>query len=108
MVCCTDCADPKQRQVAIKIGKNRKFDVDNAHYEIELLKALNAVDSSEGADNEGHDRIVRYLDSFNFRQHVVMVFELLHSNLYRHISLNKGKKPILEGAHLKRVCYQMV
>lgn len=37
---CTDYKDPKHRQVAVKISKNKKFDVDNAHVEIRILKKL--------------------------------------------------------------------
>lgn len=64
---CTDEADPNQRIVAAKIGKNKKFDVDNANIEIKFLSQLNDVDKDECADTEGHDRIVKFKDSFNFR-----------------------------------------
>ena len=38
VVQCVDMKDPNQRVVAVKICKNRKFDVDNAAVEIRLLK----------------------------------------------------------------------
>ena len=38
--------------------------------------------------NQGSARIVDYLDSFNFRQHVIIVFECLYVNLYRYMKLN--------------------
>lgn len=60
------------------MGKNKKFDVDNANYEIKILKALNMQKDNEPVDKEGLERIVEYCDSFNFRQHVVIVFEYLH------------------------------
>ena len=37
-MCCIDRADPNGKVVAAKIGKNKKFDVDNANYEIKILK----------------------------------------------------------------------
>ena len=67
VVACIDCADPNQRTIAAKIGKNKKFDVDNANIEIKFLSQLNDVDKHECADIEGHDRIVKFKDSFNFR-----------------------------------------
>ena len=44
VVCCIDCADPEQRHVAAKISKNKKFDVENANYEIKILRTLNEPD----------------------------------------------------------------
>ena len=70
--------------MAAKIGKNKKFDVDNANVEIRLLKKL-----MEG-ESEGRERIVEFLDSFKFRQHVVIIFEHLHYNLYRYMKCNKN------------------
>lgn len=108
VVACVDCADPNQRIVAAKIGKNKKFDVDNANIEIKFLSQLNDVDKHECADIEGHDRIVKFKDSFNFRQHVIIIFEHLHMNLYKYISLHKKRKPIFDQALLKRISYQMI
>ena len=70
--------------MAAKIGKNKKFDDDNANVEIRLLKKL-----MEG-ESEGRERIVEFLDSFKFRQHVVIIFEHLHYNLYRYMKCNKN------------------
>lgn len=67
VVSCIDYGDPNQRIVAAKIGKNKKFDVDNANIEIKFLSQLNEVDKNECADNEGYERIVKFKDSFNFR-----------------------------------------
>ena len=90
--------DPKKRVVAAKIGKNKKFDVDNAQVEIKILKQLKNFDilKKENSHIEGYNRIVEYLDSFNFRQHVIIIFENLHFNLYKFLNVNKLKKPILE------------
>jgi dual specificity tyrosine-phosphorylation-regulated kinase 2/3/4 len=63
----------------LKISRNKKFDVDNASVEFKILKALKDKDPT---DRHG---IVRILDSFPFRKHVVLVFELLGVNLYKHM-----------------------
>jgi len=47
---CVDYKDPNHRQVALKISKNKKFDVDNAYVEIKILKKLSAGNPT---DNEG-------------------------------------------------------
>lgn len=67
------------KEVAIKISRNKKFDFDNASVEIKILEALKAKDPS---DKYG---IVKILDYFPFRKHMVLVFELLGLNLYRHM-----------------------
>jgi hypothetical protein len=65
VVCCIDYKDPKQKMVAAKLGKNKKFDVDNANVEIKILRSLQ--EEIQDADNEGHGKIVEYFDSFKFR-----------------------------------------
>lgn len=55
----------------MKISRNKKFDVDNAEVEFKILKTLKEKDPT---DKHG---IVRIMDSFHFRKHVVLVFELL-------------------------------
>jgi serine/threonine protein kinase len=75
------CFDIKEggRDVAIKISRNKKFDVDNAQVEFKILTAIKLHDPT---DSSG---IVRVIDSFPFRKHLVIVFELLGVNLYKHI-----------------------
>ena len=61
------------------------MEVENAHVEIKLCKRLKKVD--EDADHSelvGQNRIVDYLDSFNFRSHVVIIFEVLNHSLYKY------------------------
>lgn len=111
VVLCIDMADPQQKKlVAAKIGKNKKFDVDNAQLEIKFLKKLNNPDKDSKVDLEGQDRIVAYLDSFNFRQHVVIIFEYLNVNVYQYIANRKqrNRRPYFDQIILKRVCYQMM
>lgn len=47
--------------VAVKISKNKKFDVDNANVEIRILEKLGMGNS---LDDEGKDCLVEYIDSF--------------------------------------------
>jgi dual specificity tyrosine-phosphorylation-regulated kinase 2/3/4 len=102
VVKCIDHGDPKTPIVAVKISKNKKFDVDNANVEIRLLKKL-----MEG-EGDGRNRIVEYLDSFKFRQHVVIVFEILHFNLYKYMRCNKHMDQIFTTSHLRQIVTQMV
>ena len=85
--------DPNRKIIAAKIGKNKKFDVDNANVEIKFLKQLNG---GFPGDDEGRAQIVEYFDSFKFRQHIVIIFEMLHFNLYKYTKVNKLKMPIFE------------
>lgn len=91
MIKCVDCKDPNRSVVAAKISKNKKFDVDNANVEIKILRKLQAGNQM---DNEGHDCMVEYIDSFKLRQHVVIIFECLNVNLYKYMNMNKRYKPI--------------
>lgn len=81
------CIDLKEggRDVALKISRNKKFDVENAQVEFKILKALKEKDPT---DCHG---IVRIIDSFPFRKHVVLVFELLGINLYKHMKAEAFK-----------------
>lgn len=47
--------DPNRKIIAAKIGKNKKFDVDNANVEIKFLKQLKG---GFPGDDEGRDQIV--------------------------------------------------
>ena len=79
---CIDHKDPQKRVVAGKICKNKIDQVQNANVEIKILHKL-----MEGhfSDNEGHDRMVKMIDSFKFRQHIIIVFGCLSSNLYTYM-----------------------
>ena len=54
-------------------------------------------------ESEGRERIVEFLDSFKFRQHVVIIFEHLHYNLYRYMKCNKNLQKIFEDHHLRSI-----
>lgn len=81
------CVDMKDsgKQVAIKISKNKKQETDNARVEAKILMRILGKDP----DKYG---IVKMFDSFYFRKHFVIVFELLDINLYRYI-----KQPGFKG-----------
>ena len=79
--------------IAVKISKNKKFDVDNANVEIRILDKLGM---GNAADNEGKDGLVEYIDSFQFRQHVVIIFECLGFNLYKYQKINKRYNPVFQ------------
>ena len=71
------------RLVALKIIRNDPRFARQAREEIRILQHL--------SQNDQHDRhfVVRILDSFIFRNHVCIVFELLSMNLYELIKKNK-------------------
>ena len=81
------CFDIKEsgKEVAIKISRNKKFDYDNAQVEYKILNHIKEVDPT---DSSG---IVRVEDSFPFRNHIVLVFEFLGVNLYRHMRNSQFK-----------------
>jgi len=95
------CIDMKERgrSVAVKISKNKKQDIDNASCEAKLLTRINSKDP----DKYG---IVRMFDSFHFRRHYIIVFELLDMNLYRYI-----KQPTFRGMNrdlLRQIAIQLL
>lgn len=72
--------DANHRQVAVKISKNKKFDIDNAQVEIKMLQRIN---DGKTEDKEGQDCVIDMIDSFKFRQHAIIVFEVLGNNLFK-------------------------
>ena len=95
------CIDMKDsgRPVAIKISKNKKQETDNARVEAKLLKRILGKDP----DKYG---IVKMFDSFYFRRHFIIVFELLDLNLYKYI-----KQPGFRGMNkdlLRQIASQML
>lgn len=89
--------------VAAKLGKNKKFDVDNANVEIKILRSLQ--EDIPDTDQEGRGNIVEYYDSFKFRQHVIIIFEMLHYNLYKFMKCNKHQEKIFADNQLRSVCF---
>ncbi|GMH36499.1 hypothetical protein BSKO_04367 [Bryopsis sp. KO-2023] len=62
--------------VCLKMVKNNKDFFDQSLDEIKLLRFINAQDP---CDEKG---VVRMYDFFYYKEHLFLVFELLHSNLY--------------------------
>jgi hypothetical protein len=79
------------RDVALKISRNKKFDFDNATVEIKILHTLKKLDPT---DTQG---VVKIIDSFPYRKHYVLVFELLDINLYRYITETPDFKGIKDS-----------
>lgn len=71
------CLDHKLRkEVAVKINRNSKFDHTSSRTEISILKRINAgvscPDPQEEAEfAEFQKRLVKFVDSFFFRNHYV-------------------------------------
>jgi len=84
------------RKVAVKLSKNKKMDIENAHVELDFLKQLKAG-MHRAVDDEGKGQIIEYLDSFKFRKHIIICFECLHLNLYRYMKDNLHKDPIFDA-----------
>lgn len=70
-------------QVAIKIIRNKKKFHQQAQVEIRVLTHL------RDRDPEGKYGIIRMMDTFVFRNHVCLTYELLSMNLYEYMKLNK-------------------
>ncbi|CAK4699095.1 hypothetical protein LEN26_005286 [Aphanomyces euteiches] len=78
------CYDMATRQmVAVKIVRNKQKFQEQSIVEAELLKHLNTA--------EGHasSNVVAMLETFTFRNHLVLVFELLSINLYEYLKLEQ-------------------
>lgn len=72
-----------QTHVALKIVRNEKRFHRQAQEEIRILEAL------KKQDKDNNMNLVHMLESFNFRNHVCMTFELLSMNLYELIKKNR-------------------
>eukprot|EP00158_Paraphelidium_tribonemae_P007829 Partr_v1_DN28372_c0_g1_i2_m78822 putative dual-specificity tyrosine-(Y)-phosphorylation regulated kinase len=72
--------------VAIKVIKNKPAYTNQSTIEIQILDLLNK--RFENVD-EGQNHLVTLLDSFFFRRHLCLVFELLSVNLYELIKQNQ-------------------
>lgn len=80
------CFDHKNKvMVAIKILKNKKKLFVQGQVEVKILETLR--------DNDPEDKknVVRILDNFVFRKHLIISFEILNINLYQFIKANNFK-----------------
>jgi dual specificity tyrosine-phosphorylation-regulated kinase 2/3/4 len=77
------CYDHKEKDyVAVKIIKNKKRFHQQAAIELKILEFISKNDQSE------KHHLIHYKDSFLFRHHLCLVFEMLSSNLYEVLKLN--------------------
>ncbi len=75
--------DHKQKEfVALKVLKNKKRLYKQGLVEAKLIESLNKKDP------EDKKNIIKKLDQFVFRKHLVITFELLSVNLYDFIKMN--------------------
>lgn len=72
-----------QTHIALKIVRNEKRFHRQAQEEIRILEAL------KKQDRDNNMNLVHMLESFTFRNHVCMTFELLSMNLYELIKKNR-------------------
>ena len=90
VVRCIDHVDKKE--VAIKLNRNSSYDHSSSRTEIAILKKLKAGIDCHSYDeelvNSYKERVVEFKDSFLFRNHYCIVFELLSKNLF--FSLKNG------------------
>lgn len=75
---------PSASNVAVKIVKNQPAYFNQAWVEINILRMLHTQNSE---DDTRH--IVRFLKYFVFRNHLCLVFEKLHINLYELLRQNR-------------------
>jgi dual specificity tyrosine-phosphorylation-regulated kinase 2/3/4 len=68
--------------VALKILKNKKRLYKQGLVEAKLIENLNK------SDPEDKKNIIRKLDQFVFRKHLMITFEMLSINLYEFIKMN--------------------
>lgn len=79
------CQNTKTKEiVAIKVIKNKPAYFNQSMIEVTILEMLN-----QRYDSENKKHIVRLLDTFTFRKHLCLVFEVLSVNLYELIKQNQ-------------------
>jgi len=77
------CYDHKTREyMAIKILKNKRRLYKQGLVEAKLIKHLNDKDVDDKKN------IIRRIEQFNFRKHLMIIFEMLSVNLYEFIKMN--------------------
>ena len=88
------CSTEGGLEVAIKVIKNQPAYFNQATIEASILKLLN-----QQHDPTGEKHVVRMLDYFVHANHLCIVFERLHANLYEVLKWNH-----YHGLSLSFVC----
>jgi serine/threonine protein kinase len=99
------CLDLKTNQmVCVKIIRNNKDFLDQGMDEIKLLHYLN----TNGDPDE--NRVVRLFDYFYFKEHLMIVCELLRDNLYEFSKYNRESEDELYFTlyRLQRIAWQVL
>mmetsp|Transcript_22528 Transcript_22528/g.21684 ORF Transcript_22528/g.21684 Transcript_22528/m.21684 type:complete len:355 (-) Transcript_22528:344-1408(-) len=102
------CLDHKlQSEVAIKINRNSTYDHSSSKTEIAILRKLQeGLESKEEQwVNQFKERVVEFKDSFFFRNHFCLVFEILGKNLYSDL---KNKQIFELRSHMKDYTHQIL
>eukprot|EP01025_Chloroclados_australasicus_P031311 TRINITY_DN3167_c0_g1_i4.p1 TRINITY_DN3167_c0_g1~~TRINITY_DN3167_c0_g1_i4.p1 ORF type:complete len:1021 (-),score=158.73 TRINITY_DN3167_c0_g1_i4:1973-4954(-) len=76
----------EKRPVCLKIIKNRKDYFDQSLDEIKLLNYVNSNDPDDSKN------VLRLHDYFYYREHLILVCELLHKNLYEWQKYTRDQK----------------
>jgi len=88
------CLDHRtQRQVAVKIIRNRAKYAEQAMLEVQLLTQLARAEAPD------RSHVVRMVECIRFRNHVCIVFELLSVNLYDFLKLR-----YFQGIEMAQIC----
>jgi dual specificity protein kinase YAK1 len=96
------CTTDSGTDVACKVIKNQPAYFNQALIEAHILKILN-----ESHDPNGDHHIVRMLDYFVHANHLCIIFERLHANLYEVLKWNHYRGLSLSVVHVivKQVCH---
>ena len=99
---CVDLRDGGD--VCIKIIKNNKNFFDQSLDEIKLLKFLNVQDLAQKCN------VIRLYDFFYFKEHLFIVCELMHENLYEFSKFSKesGGEYYFGLPRIKKVAKQVL
>jgi serine/threonine protein kinase len=94
-----------QEMVCMKIIKNEKDFVDQSLDEIKLLKLIGA-----NTDNVDDKNVLRMVDCFYHKEHLIIVTELLRDNLYEFSRFNRqhGDEPYFTLGRLQRIMKQLL
>ena len=94
----------KKEMVCLKIIENNKDYMDQSIDEIKILKYVN---SNGNVDDKN---IIKYIDCFYHKEHLIIVTELLKDNLYEFLKYNRehDKKLYFTTGRIQKVAYQVL
>lgn len=104
--CAVKCLDLRTRgMVCMKVIKNSKEFLDQALDEIKLLRLVNA---STPSIDEKH--CLRLIDHLYYKEHLIIVTELLQENLYdfSRLSRERGESSYFTLGRLQRISQQLL